>query len=71
MADSYKIATQQLFIGYALAHNPGDRVPAENVKANGWEDGVANEGTKAANEALGIAESEPVPVAATASPAPK
>ncbi len=70
MAD-YKIAIQQLFIGYALAHSPGDQVPAENVARNGWEDGVANPGTKAANEAQNIAESDGPPVAATASPAPK
>lgn len=45
------IATTQLFVGYALAHNPGDEVPADAVKANGWEDGVAHEGTKAAEHA--------------------
>lgn len=55
MAD-VKIATQKLFVGTALAHNPGDEVPAENVKPNGWQDAVANPGTKAANDAQGVAE---------------
>lgn len=50
MAD-HKIATKNLYFGTALAHAPGDEVPADNVKANGWEDGVTNPGTKAAKEA--------------------
>lgn len=52
------IATEPLFVGLARAHNPGDRVPADNVKRNGWEDGVAREGTKAANDALGLADAD-------------
>lgn len=66
-----KIATQRLFIGYALAHNVGDSVPAENVGPNGWGDGVANEGTKAADEARGYANNPEPPATNTASPAPK
>jgi hypothetical protein len=65
MADK-KIATQPLYVGYALAHAPGDEVPAENVKRNGWEDGVANAGTKAAKDAQGV-EDEILPQG----PAPK
>ena len=46
------IATTALFVGTARAHNPGDLVPAENVERNGWSDGVAKAGTKAADEVL-------------------
>jgi hypothetical protein len=47
----YYIATAPLYVGTARAHNVGDRVPAANVKANGWEDSTVAEGTKAAEEA--------------------
>lgn len=50
------VATEPLFVGTARAHNVGDPVPADNVKANGWEDSVAKAGTKAAEKA---AESAP------------
>ncbi len=64
------IATVPLFVGTARAHNPGDVVPAENVKAHGWEDGVAREGTKAADQAAGTVEAAPLPSSAQG-PAPK
>jgi hypothetical protein len=51
MAQDYKVATEKLFVGTALAHNPGDLVPAENVEANGWKDSVAGPDTKAAKAA--------------------
>ncbi len=54
MAEPY-IATEALFVGIIRAHNPGDVVPDDNVKANGWEAGVARQGSKAANEAQGMA----------------
>jgi hypothetical protein len=47
----FYVATSPLFVGTALAHNVGDLVPAENVKANDWHDGVARPGTKAAEVA--------------------
>ncbi len=50
MPDSY-IATEALYVGTARAHSPGDEVPAENVKRNGWQDAVARRGTKAATSA--------------------
>lgn len=50
MADTF-IATEELFVGVARAHNVGDEVPAENVERNGWADKVARQGTKAAARA--------------------
>jgi hypothetical protein len=47
----YYTATENLYVGWALAHAAGDSVPAENVKANGWEDKVARKATKAAEAA--------------------
>lgn len=38
MAQTVFIAKHPIRIGYALAHNVGDEVPAKNVKANGWQD---------------------------------
>jgi hypothetical protein len=67
------IATEPLFIGTARAHNPGDVVPADNVERNGWQDGVAKAGTKAAEKALASVatdDQEGVPTSAQ-SPAPK
>jgi hypothetical protein len=68
--DEYVIATAPLFIGYTRAHNPGDRVPAENVERNGWQDGVAREGTKAANDAAGVLDADG-PAVAPVGPPPK
>lgn len=51
MAEKTYIAKEDIFFGTARAHNAGDVVPAENVKANGWEHLVVTEGTKAAKEA--------------------
>lgn len=59
------IAKEPLFVGLARAHNPGDVVPDENVKANGWEDGVVKAGTKAAEKALDEVAAE-TPVSAQA-----
>lgn len=50
------IATEPLYVGMARAHSVGDEVPDDNVQRNGWQSGVARAGTKAANEAMGIAE---------------
>lgn len=48
---AFKVATENLYVGTALAHAKGDRVPAENVEPNGWGDSVVGEDTKAAAEA--------------------
>jgi hypothetical protein len=32
------IAKEKIWVGGFLAHNVGDEVPAENVKANEWDD---------------------------------
>jgi hypothetical protein len=64
MAQKY-IATEPLFVGYARAHNIGDVVPDENVKANGWEDGVVREGSKAAEKAIAAAQESDAPQTAT------
>lgn len=44
------VAVAQIFVGNALAYNPGDPVPASNVELHGYaEDGlVAKRNTKAA-----------------------
>lgn len=55
MAGRY-IATKPIFVGTARAHNIGDVVPDANVKANGWEDSVNRESSKAAQEALEAAQ---------------
>lgn len=52
----FKTAITKLFVGTALAHNPGDLVPVENVEANGWQDGVAGSDSKAAKAAAKPAE---------------
>lgn len=52
------VATVPLYVDGVLAHAPGDFVPPENVERNGWADGVAKEGTKAADTA---APNEPIP----------
>jgi hypothetical protein len=60
------IATVPLFVGTARAHNPGDVVPEENIKANGWQDSVVKAGTKAAEKALDEVTAEPLPTSAQA-----
>lgn len=55
MAAEY-VAVQDIYVGGACAHRAGDVVPAENVKANGWEALVARRGTKAAEAAQEPAE---------------
>lgn len=51
MASNVKIATENLYVGTALAHVKGDEVPAENVGPNGWGDSVAGPDTNAAKAA--------------------
>lgn len=51
MAEKF-VATRELFVGNARAANPGDLIDGDTVKNNGWEDGVARLGTKAAEEAV-------------------
>jgi Tfp pilus assembly major pilin PilA len=45
------IARENIAVGEALAYTRGQRVEADAVKANGWEDQVVGEGSK---EALAI-----------------
>ena len=52
MAAKPFIATTKLFVGTALAYNPGDAILDETaVERHGWQDGVAREGSKTADEA--------------------
>jgi hypothetical protein len=46
------IARQNIAVGEALAYTRGQRVEADAVKDNGWEDLVAGDGTKEAREIL-------------------
>lgn len=50
MSETY-IAKQPIYFDGVLAHDTGHEVPAENVKAHGWDDLVAKQGTKAAEHA--------------------
>lgn len=34
---AYRVAAEPLFVGAALAHVPGDRVPLDSVVRNGWQ----------------------------------
>lgn len=49
MTDFY-VAREDIPFGSVFAHRRGDSVPADNVKANGWEDLVVGPNTKAAHE---------------------
>ncbi len=52
MAEKPFIATVDLFVSTGVrAHRAGEVVPADNGERNGWQDSVAREGTKAADEA--------------------
>lgn len=46
------IATQNIAVGEALAYSRGQRVEADAVKANGWEDLVVADGSREAAEIL-------------------
>lgn len=50
MSDVY-IAKEPIYFDGVLAHDTGHEVPAENVKAQGWEDLVVRPGTKTAAKA--------------------
>lgn len=49
------VATQDIYVGVALAYRAGDPVPVSNVEAHGYAQNnmVAKVGTKAASEATG------------------
>ena len=57
MADSVKIATADLYVGWARAFNKGDEVPyatdADKKRAedNGWSESLASPSSKAAEAA--------------------
>jgi hypothetical protein len=44
------IARENIAVGEVYAYTRGQRVDAEAVKANGWEDLVVGDGTKEARE---------------------
>lgn len=49
------VATQDIYVGVALAYRAGDPVPVSNVEAHGYDKNglVAKSGTKAAAEVTG------------------
>jgi hypothetical protein len=51
--DDFVVATTDLYLpgSATVQYRAGDLVPADNVEHNGWSDGVARRGTKAADEA--------------------
>lgn len=56
MSDDYKVATADIPFGAVYAYRKGDKVAADAVKQNKWEDYVASPNTKAAREAQGLPE---------------
>lgn len=46
------IAKENIALGEALAYTRGQRIEADAVRANGWEDLVVGEGTQEAREIL-------------------
>lgn len=55
----YLVALEPLFIGTARAHNPGDVVHADAVKANGWSEQTTGLNTKAGKAARGLGDDAP------------
>ncbi len=53
-----QIATETIYFGDIVAHYPGEVVPDENVKLNGWEKFVSRAGTQAAAKAVDSARDE-------------
>jgi hypothetical protein len=49
--EDWPIAKENISFHGVLAHAKGDRVPPDNVKANGWESLVVKPDTKAAEKA--------------------
>jgi hypothetical protein len=66
MSDEFKIAIADVPFGSAYAYRKGDKIAADAVKANKWEDYVASPSTKAAREAQGLPESEQTETTTTA-----
>lgn len=54
-----KIVITDIPFGSAYAYRVGDPIEEEAVKQHGWDDYVANRGTKAANGALGLTDAAP------------
>lgn len=71
MAGSAYVATQNIAVGEALAYSRGQRVEADAVKANGWEDLVVGEGTKEAAAIHADITGQPVEDTKTTAPAPR
>lgn len=64
------LATQNIAVGEALAYTRGQRVEADAVKANGWEDLVVGEGTKEARAIQAEITGQPVDEPDTKTSAP-
>jgi hypothetical protein len=60
---TYVIAKSDIPVGGVLAYTRGQKVDAEAVKANGWEDYVVGENTKEARAIIAeiTGQSEPEP----------
>jgi Tfp pilus assembly major pilin PilA len=54
------IAKENIPVGEALAYSRGQRVAADAVKANGWDDLVVGEGTKEARQIQAEITGQPV-----------
>lgn len=54
------IARENIPFGGVLAYTKGQRVEADAVKANGWEDLVVGDGTKEARQILAEITGEPL-----------
>ena len=63
------IARENIAVGEALAYTRGQRVEADAVKANGWEDLVVGENTKEAAAIHAEITGQPVDDTKTSAPA--
>jgi hypothetical protein len=57
---TYLIAKENIPVGGVLAYTRGQKVDAEAVKANGWEDHVVGENTKEAKQIIADITGQPV-----------
>lgn len=56
MSDTRRVVIADIPFGSVYAYRVGDKIEEDAVKANGWDDYVAAPTTKAAKEALGVAD---------------
>lgn len=60
MSDSHKVVVQDIPFnnGNVFAYRVGDKITAEAVQQNGWDDYVTGPNTKEAKQALGLSDAD-------------